>query len=197
MTVSISAHPATLGDAFWPKARAFRNILFVLGGSVVLALSAKIQVPFWPVPITMQSMAVLLIGVVYGRRLGTLTILAYLAEGFAGLPVFAGAVAGPAYMAGPTGGYLLGFVLSGFFAGWAAELGWGRDLPRTLLLMMAGHVLIFVPGVIWLAMSFGWTGAVAFGIGPFLAATLLKSGLGAALVSALWKLADRRLSPLR
>ena len=181
-----------LGDALFPKARFLRNALLVIGGSLALTLSAKAQVPFWPVPITMQSMVALLIGIGFGSRLGALTILAYLAEGFAGLPVFAGAAAGPAYLAGPTGGYLFGFLLGGAFAGWAAERGFGRDLPRTLLVMLLGHFLLFAPGVLWLAVLFGLSKAVAFGIAPFLLATLLKSGLGAAIVSALWRLADGR-----
>ena len=181
-----------LGNARFPKARLSRNILLVIGGSLALTLSAKVQVPFWPVPITLQSMVALLIGIGFGSRLGALTILAYLAEGVAGLPVFAGAAAGPAYIAGPTGGYLLGFLLGGAFAGWAAERGWSRDLPRTLLVMLLGHVLIFAPGVFWLAALLGWSKAIAFGIAPFLLATLLKSGLGAALVAAFWRLADDR-----
>lgn len=181
-----------LGDALFPGTRFLKNALLVIGGSLALAISAKIQVPFWPVPITMQSMVVLLVGVAFGSRLGALTILAYLAEGVAGLPVFAGMAAGPAYLAGPTGGYLLGFLLGGAFAGWAAERGWGRDLFRTLSVMLLGHVLIFAPGTLWLAVLMGWNKALAFGIAPFALATLLKSALGAAIVAALWNVAARR-----
>jgi len=174
-------------DVLFPGTRFVQSAFLVIGGSLALALSAKIQVPFWPVPITMQSMVALLIGMAFGSRLGALTILAYLAEGVAGLPVFAGMAAGPAYLAGPTGGYLLGFLLGGAFAGWAAERGWGRDLSRTLPVMLLGHVLIFAPGLVWLAALLGWDKALAFGIAPFMLATLLKSALGAAIVSALWK----------
>ena len=191
MTGSLITLPQPiLGNALFPKTRFLSSALLVIGGSLALALSAKIQVPFWPVPITMQSMVVLLIGVTYGSRLGALTILAYLAEGVAGLPVFAGIAAGPAYIAGPTGGYLFGFLLGGVFAGLAAERGWGRTLPRTMLVMVLGHLLLFVPGVLWLAMLFGGSKAIVFGIAPFLLATLLKSGLGAAIVAALWRLTD-------
>jgi len=179
-------------DALFPGTRLFQSALLVIGGSLALALSAKVQVPFWPVPVTMQSMVALLIGIGLGSRLGALTILAYLAEGTLGLPVFAGMAAGPAYLAGPTGGYLLGFLLGGAFAGWAAEQGWGRDLSRTLPVMLLGHVLIFAPGLLWLTVLLGWDKAVAFGVAPFLLATLLKSALGAAIVSALWKVAGRR-----
>lgn len=181
-----------LGDVLFPGTRLVKNALLVVGGSLALAVSAKIQVPFWPVPITMQSMVALLIGVAFGSRLGALTILAYLAEGLAGLPVFAGMASGPAYLAGPTGGYLLGFLLGGAFAGWAAERGWGRDLFRTLPLMLLGHLLIFAPGTLWLAALMGWNKALAFGIAPFALATLLKSALGAAMIAALWNVAAAR-----
>ena len=172
-----------------PKTRLLKSALLVIGGSLALALSAKVQVPFWPVPMTMQSMVVLLIGLGFGMRVGALTILAYLAEGAVGLPVFAGMAAGPAYLLGPTGGYLFGFLLAGAFAGWAGEHGLGRNLPRALLVMLLGHALIFAPGVVWLAVLFGWSKALAVGIAPFLLATVLKSGLGAAVFSASWRVA--------
>jgi biotin transport system substrate-specific component len=182
----------TLGTALWPEARGMKQAALVIGGSLALALSAKIQVPFWPVPMTMQSLVVLLIGITFGSRLGALTLLAYLAEGFVGLPVFAGAAAGPAYMAGPTGGYLLGFLLSAGFVGWLAERGWSRDLGRTAVALTLGHILLFVPGVLWLAVLFGWSKAVAVGVAPFIAATILKTALGVAIVGALWALVKRR-----
>ena len=181
-----------LSRRFSSRAQLLTTILLVVGGSLALTLSAKIQVPFWPVPTTMQSMVALLIGISFGSRLGALTILAYLVEGVAGLPVFAGLAAGPAYLAGPTGGYLLGFLLGGVFAGWVAERGWSRNLPHTFLVMLLGHALIFAPGVFWLAALLGWSKAIAFGIAPFLLATLLKSGLGAVLVAAFLPLADSR-----
>jgi biotin transport system substrate-specific component len=162
-----------------------RTLAMIVGGSLALALSAKVQVPFWPVPVTMQSMVVLLIGYGFGSRIGAATVLAYLAEGIAGLPVFAGALAGPAYLMGPTGGFLLGFLPAAWFAGWAAREV--RGLFPTMLAMIGAHILLFVPGVVWLAVSLGWTKAVAVGVTPFLLATLLKSGLAAALVSAFRK----------
>ena len=180
------------GEARFPGTRFLKRALLVIGGSLALTLSAKIQVPFWPVPITLQSMVALLIGIGLGSRLGAPTILAYLAEGALDLPVFAGATAGPAYFAGPTGGYLLGFLLGGAFAGWAAERGWGGDLFRTLPVMLLGHVLIFAPGMLWLAALLGWGKAVGLGIAPFLLATLLKSALGAAIAAASWKMAAAR-----
>lgn len=156
----------------------------VLGGTAALALSAKVQVPLPPVPMTMQTLVVLLLGVAYGPRLGALTVAAYLLEGLAGLPVFAGAAAGPAYMAGPTGGYLLGFVPAAWAAGALAERGWARTLPRGFAAMLAGHALVFAPGVAWLAGFVGLERAVAAGLVPFLVGTVVKSALGAAVMAA-------------
>jgi biotin transport system substrate-specific component len=178
-------------ELLWRDRSALRSVVLIVAGSLVLALSAKIQVPFWPVPMTMQSLAVILIGIAYGSGLGAATVLAYLAEGLAGLPVFAGATAGPAYMAGPTGGYLAGFVLGAACVGWLAERGWDRTLVRATAALAIGHVLLFVPGVAWLAALFGWSKAIAFGVTPFIAATIVKTALGAAVVAAFWSVLGR------
>jgi biotin transport system substrate-specific component len=167
---------------------AMRTIVLALFGSLLLALSAKVQVPFWPVPMTMQTFVVLVLGASYGWRLGLATVLVYLAEGAAGMPVFAGTPEkgiGLAYMAGPTGGYLLGFVAAAALTGWLAERGWTRDLPRLAGMMLLGHAAIFVCGIGWLAMSIGWTKAVAVGLTPFWAATALKTALAMALMAGL------------
>ena len=181
-----------LADRLWgDRGLAGAAVLAVIG-SLVLAVSAKVQVPFWPVPVTLQSLVVLLISFAYGSRLAAATVLAYLAEGLAGLPVFAGPAVGAAYMAGPTGGYLVGFFLGATFIGWLAEHGWDRSLARATAGMALGHVLLFVPGVSWLAVSFGWIKAIAYGFMPFLAGTVLKTALGAALVAAFWLPLGRR-----
>jgi biotin transport system substrate-specific component len=183
-----------LSSVLWRPGGLARPIVLAVTGSLALALAAKIQVPFWPVPMTMQSLVVLLIGIAYGSGLGGGTVLLYLAEGLAGLPVFAGSSAGPAYMAGPTAGYLVGFVLAAAFIGWLAERGWDRTLGRAAVAMSLGHVLLFVPGVLWLAVLFGWSKAVAFGVTPFIAATVFKTALGVTLVGAFWPLVRRRRS---
>lgn len=164
--------------------RLARPIACAVLGAAAIVLSAKVQIPFWPVPATLQSLVVLLIGSAFGPWLGMATVLLYLAAGLAGLPVFAGASAGPAYMAGPTGGYLIGFACAAGLAGWLAERGWARAFPRALLLMALGHAALFVPGVLRLAMLFGWPKAVAVGIAPFLLALAVKTVLGAALLVA-------------
>ncbi len=184
----------TLLNHVAPQRQVWRSALAVIAGSALLAISAKVQVPFWPVPMTLQTLAILVIGMAYGSRLGTATVLLYLAEGFAGLPVFAGAAAGPAYFTGPTAGYLIGFVASVWLVGWLAERGWDRSLPRCLAAMALGHGLVFVFGVGWLAVLLGAQKALAVGLYPFWAATLLKTLMGVAVMQAAWHLAVKRRS---
>lgn len=163
-------------------------------GTLLLTASAKIQVPFWPVPMTMQTFVVLVLGAALGARLGALTVLLYLAEGAIGLPVFAGTPEkglGLAYMAGPTGGYLAGFVVAAFLVGWLAERAWDRSVLRLFLAMLLGHAVIFVFGVAWLAQMVGYEKAWLLGVVPFYAATIFKTALGACLVPALWRLTGR------
>jgi biotin transport system substrate-specific component len=197
VTTAPTVPTPVLADHLWRGRGFLRSAALVAIGSLALAISAKIQVPFWPVPITMQSLVVLLIGLAYGSRLGAATVLAYLVEGLAGLPVFAGLSAGPAYMMGPTGGYLLGFLLAAAFVGWLAERGWDRTLGGTAAALVLGHVVLFIPGVIWLAILFGWPRAIALGVTPFIAATIVKTALGIALIAAVRSLIGNRLSTRR
>ena len=147
-------------------------------GICLLTVSAKTQVPAWPVPMTMQTYVVLVIGMACGTRLAVATVLAYLALGGLGLPVFAGTPekgTGLAYMAGPTGGYLLGFVAAAWLCGVLAARGWDRGLARSLAAMTLAHVVILGFGVAWLAALIGWERAVTLGLTPFIAATILKT----------------------
>lgn len=166
-------------------ARIWQPALLALGGSLAIAASAQIQVPMQPVPMTMQSLVVLLVGAAYGWRLGAATVLLYLAEGLMGLPVFAGFRAGPAVLAGPTGGFLIGFVPAAALAGWLAGLGWMRGAFRSVATLLAGHVVLLACGVAWLAVLIGFERAVAVGLLPFLPGTAVKAALGAALLAAL------------
>jgi biotin transport system substrate-specific component len=170
-----------------------RAVVLVALGTALLTLSAKINIPLPYVPMTMQTLVVLMIGAVYGWRLGTATMLAYLAEGLSGLPVFAGPVGGLAPLVGPTAGYLVGFVAAALATGWLAERGWGRSVPRLFVAMGLGHLLILALGFAWLAfgLKLGADKAWLVGVAPFIAGTLVKNALGAALVPALLLLVDR------
>ena len=184
-------------DALWPvrgASRLVRAALLAALGSALLTLSAKIQVPFYPVPMTMQTLVVLLIGMAFGARLGIATVALYLAEGAVGLPVFAGTPEkgiGLAYMIGPTGGYLLGFVLVAAIAGWIVERR--RDAAGLALAVVAGSIAIYAPGVLWLASLVGLGRALELGLVPFLWGDLLKAGLAFALALGAAAMVRRRL----
>jgi len=183
-------------DAVWPRregaVRLDRTLILVLAGSAFIALCAHIKVPMFPVPMTMQPFAVLLVGLAFGSRLGALTVAAYLLEGLAGLPVFTGG-AGPAYFAGPTGGYLIGFLFAAAATGWLAEQGWGRPALRIFLAMLVGAALIYLFGVAWLAfgLGLGLAKAVTVGMVPFLLGDVVKAVLAAALLPLAWRLIGR------
>ena len=184
----------SLMTAAWPaegQARWIRDAALVLAGTTLIAVCAKIQVPMWPVPMTMQTWAVLLIGGAYGWRLGGVTVIAYLLEGIAGLPVFAGATAGLEYMAGPTAGYLVGFVVSAMLVGWLAERGWDRTIAGLAAALFLGSIVLFVPGVAWLSYLFGYESAVENGLVPFIPALFLKLALAAAVLRAGWAVVRR------
>jgi biotin transport system substrate-specific component len=167
------ASPPLLG-ASWSG-----RLLAVALGSALLALSAYVQVPIWPVRVSMQSFVILAIGLACGGRLGAATVLAYLLEGALGLPVFQGG-AGLAYMAGPTGGYLLGFLLAAAAVGGLADRGALRSWPGRIGGLVLGEVLIYAPGLAWLAVLFGPAKSVAFGLLPFLPAEAVKLALAVA-----------------
>jgi biotin transport system substrate-specific component len=179
--------------AVWSRRLVSQWVLAAVGVGL-LTLSAKMQIPSWPVPMTMQTYVILVIGMAYGTRLGVATVLAYLAAGAAGLPVFAGTPekgVGIAYMAGPTGGYLLGFVVAAWVCGCLAARGWDRGLATSLIAMATGHLLILGLGVAWLATLVGWSSAVELGLAPFIAATVVKTLLAAATLPVAWRLVAR------
>ena len=173
------------------RAQALNKAVFVGLGIVLLTVASKVQAPFWPVPMTLQTLAVLMIGATAGARLGGATVLAWLALGAVGAPVFATG-AGLAYMAGPTGGYLLGFLLAAVFTGYLADKGEGRTLFSALAVLAMGEVLIFAAGTGWLALLIGPQKAVAAGLIPFIPAEVLKVALGTAVLSAAWKQKTKR-----
>ena len=163
------------------------QIVLVLAGSALLAISAQIKIPLYPVPVTGQTLVVLMIGMAYGSRLGAATLLAYLVEGGMGLPVFAGGGAGWATLAGPTGGYLIGFLVAAFLLGLLAERGMGRGPVSTALAMIVGTALIYVFGVTHLSGFIGFEKAVAAGLLPFLYGDALKLIVAAGLMPLAWR----------
>jgi len=166
-----------------------KKALAVVIAVALLIVSAKIQVPFWPVPLTMQSAVVLMLPCVMGLRAGMLSIALYLGIGLAGYPVFASAAipAGPFYFLGATGGYLLGFIVAGALVGRVYErTSYKAWLPGLTALMLLGHVIILTIGGLWLAYGIpaaGFDGALAMGVMPFLTGSVAKSVLAALCVA--------------
>ena len=191
---------ATYADILRPDTRRnarLYDVSLIVGGSLAVGLSAQVALPlaFSPVPITGQTLAVLLVGALMGRVRGGVVMLLYLAEGVAGLPVFAGGGAGAAHLLGPTGGYLVGFVVAATVTGYLAERGWDRRFGTTLAAMLLGTVAIFVIGLAWLGLFTGTESLLAMGLYPFVPGAIAKIIVAAALVPQGWKLLDLRKSP--
>lgn len=204
---AIQSSHAPLAAVLWPSeaashapghvtGRLLRGAVLAVVGSLLMTLAAKIQVPFWPVPMTMQTFVVLALGMAYGWRLAGATMLLYLAEGAMGMPVFVGTPEkglGLAYMLGSTGGYLVGFVFAAMACGWLAERGWDRNVASTAAAMLVGNVIIYLPGLLWLGTLFGWDKPILeWGLTPFLLGDLTKLLLAALALPAAWKLIGRR-----
>ena len=158
----------TLANAAFGRQTLTKQAALVLGGSLFIALAAQISVPMYPIPMTLQTLAILIVGLSFGARLGALTLLAYLAEGAAGLPVFANAMNGAAFF-GPTAGFLVGFVGLAWLVGYAADRGIARGLVSTALVCLGASLLLYVPGLAWpmaiaggFGLEGGWIGQ-AFG----------------------------------
>jgi biotin transport system substrate-specific component len=185
----------TIAGLFRPqeqKSAIVYDVALVLAGSVFIAISAQFAfwVPFSPVPVTGQTFAVLMTGALLGARRGGLCVLAYLLEGLAGLPVFAGGGGTIVWLTGPTGGYLLGFVVAAVVVGHLAQRGWDRKIWTTVIAMLAGDVCIYVFGLLWLTIL-KVDNKFAVGVYPFIAGDVVKIILAALLLPAGWKLLDK------
>jgi biotin transport system substrate-specific component len=174
--------------------RLATQLLVVIGGTLLLTLSAKTKVMLGPVDISLQTLAVLTIAATFGMRLGVATLLLYMAEGAMGFPVFQSTPEkgiGIAYMLGSTGGYLAGFVLMAAIVGWAADRGWDRNPIKLFNAMLVAEGVMMAMGFAWLALLIGAEKSWQFGVVPFIVGDLIKVGLAAALVPAVWSLLKR------
>ncbi|MCV6824674.1 MULTISPECIES: biotin transporter BioY [Halocynthiibacter] len=178
--------------------------MMVLTGSLFIALAAQISVPMFPVPMTLQTLAILIVGLTFGARLGAATLVAYLAEGAMGLPVFANGGLGLATFVGPTGGFLIGFVGMAYLAGLAADRGYAKGFFSTALVAVAVSALLYVPGLAWplgvasvAGVEAGWAGLPAAKViagfaQPFLIGDVVKAVIAALVVSGAWKALELR-----
>ncbi len=187
------AQALTIMDAVFPKATLLRNVLLVLSATTLIAVCARISfpVPWSTVPITGQTFAILLTGALLGSRLGALSVLAYLAEGAMGLPVFAYGLGGVAVLSGPTGGYLMGFVPAAFVVGYLCERGWGRRPWTAAIAMLAGSVVLYIFGLSWLAHFVPGNTLLAAGLTPFIPGDLTKIALVTIALPSGWALVNR------
>lgn len=171
--------------------QAVRAAVLVAAGSVALTVAAKVQVPFIPVPFTMQTAVVLMIGLTFGQRLGAATVGSYLAQGAVGLPVFAAGGGATYLISSPTAGYLWGMLAATLVMGWFARNEWANTRSRTLVAALVGTGVIFAIGVVWLAAQVGMELAVAAGLRPFLVSEALKIGLVAGLLPEVQRVVSR------
>lgn len=196
--MALALNNKVLAEVFGPSegtALRLKQVALVVLGIVALAVAAKVKVPMWPVPITLGTFAVLTIGAAYGARLGLMTILGYMLVGAMGFDVFAGSsaeAAGLTYMMGGTGGYLVGYVAATLALGLLARAGWDRSAPKMAGAMLIGNALIYVPGLIWLGLLYGWDKPIlAWGLTPFLVGDAVKLALAALILPAAWRLVGR------
>jgi biotin transport system substrate-specific component len=202
----------TLANRIWPAAASsnlVRNVVLAVVGSLVVAAAAQITVPMWPVPMTLQTLTVLAIGAAYGARLGAATLGLYALEGAVGLPFFAGAKSGlfdaklDYYLPAGSMGYVVGFIIAAYLVGKLVESGWANGLLKSVLATLAGAVVLYIPGLIWLAIWASTTGvvpegqsatqaAIAWGLTPFMFGDAVKAIIAGLAVPAAGMLFNRK-----
>ena len=196
MATAITARP--LISLALPQGRGARlgmQIFLAVVGTILLTISAKTKVVLGPVDMSLQTLVVLLMATAFGWRLAVATLLLYLAQGAAGMPVFQSTPEkgiGMAYMLGTTGGYLVGFVAMAAIVGWAADRGWDRNPFKLFGAMVVADAVMLALGFAWLATLIGADKAWTFGVAPFLVPDLIKVALAAAIVPAVWSLLPRK-----
>lgn len=192
--MSAISPPATLRTAILPASGRLVAVALVVSGVTAHALSAQVAVPlpFTPVPLTLQTLTVLLLAAAYGPRLAAVSFASYLAVGLAGAPVFSLGRGGPAILVTPSAGYLLGMLAATVVVGWLARRHWDRRPGATVAAMVIGNVVIYGGGIAWwLLLGFGLDAAISGGVVPFLVGDALKIGLAAVLLPAAWALVGR------
>jgi biotin transport system substrate-specific component len=191
-TLSLAPRRPVLADRVLPRSLAVDAGL-VLAGAALTAGLAQVAIPLWPVPITGQTLAVLLVGASLGATRGAISMVVYALAGLVGLPVYSDHTAGAAVLLGPTGGYIIGFVLAAAFTGWLAERRWERRFLAGMLAFVAGSVVVFLVGLPWLKVSLGltWSQTLAGGLYPFVIGGVIKAVVAALVLRGAWALVAR------
>ncbi len=195
--VTLTARPV-LSEVFWSTDRNtvwLKRLVLLVAGVAALWVSAKVQIATVPVPVTLQMLVIMTIGAAYGPYLAASTVGAYLLLGAQGLPVFAGTPEkgiGLAYMMGPTGGYLIGFLIAAYAVGLLARAGWDRNWLTMAAAMAVGILCVYIPGVVWLSASWGaalgWENWYAWGVKTFIWVDALKLVVAVIAFPVIWKL---------
>jgi biotin transport system substrate-specific component len=191
MTEKAMTIPAAVDERI--RGRVAANMLLVVCASALIALAAQVAIPlpFTPVPLTLQPLAVILLGAALGARRGAAAAALYLLEGFSGLPVFAQGHGGPLWLVGPTAGYLYSYPFAAWLAGFVSERGWGSTISRAVTGMLPALGVIYLGGWSWLAMLTGTRHAFDAGVAPFILADIVKVAVGAALLPKAQQLVSR------
>jgi biotin transport system substrate-specific component len=186
---------APLRAVLIPRTTALTNATLLLGGTLFMSVMAQIAIPVpgSPVPITGQTLGVLLIGSSYGASLGLATIAAYIGFGLLGAPLFAGGKHGLAVLTGSTGGYIVGMLFASYVVGALANRRWDVHLRTSFGQMLLGEILIFAPGLLWLQMSYNlsWSKTIAFGLTPFIVGEIIKIGIAGTALPSVWAVVRR------
>jgi len=190
MSIQLSAGSALI-DRVIPRSRV-NDVALIFAGALLTAVAAQIAIPMWPVPITGQTFAVLLVGSVLGASRGAISMIAYFSMGAAGLPVFTGAASGLSF--GPTFGYLVGFIAAAAVVGWLANSGWHKKPTGVIGSFVIANSVIYLFGLPWLGFALGNLGlandllaVMAAGLIPFLIGDAIKMVLAAAALPMAWK----------
>ena len=200
-SITLAFGRPTLADRIFSRSLAL-DVVLVAAGAALTAVAAQIAVPLWPVPVTGQTLAVILVGLSLGAVRGGISMALYALLGIVGLPVFSEASSGWGVVSGPTGGYIIGFIFAAVLTGWLAQRSWDRKVLRSFAATLAGTAATFVIGLPWLAAYLANVGAphdlnsvLAAGLYPFIVGGLIKAALGAGIISLAWvgvRRADRR-----
>jgi len=191
-SISLAPSRPVLADRVLPRSLA-ADVALVVGGAGVTAALAQVYVPMWPVPITGQTLAVLLVGASLGALRGALSMMLYALVGALGAPVYSEGEAGLATLLGPTGGYIVGFVLAAALTGWLAQRRFDRTLVRGMLAFVAGSAVVFAIGLPWLHLALGltWPETLQGGLYPFVVGGVVKAVIAALVLRGAWRLVDR------
>jgi len=191
-SLSLAPRRSVLADRVLPRSITV-DLALVVGGAALTAALAQVAIPLWPVPITGQTLAVLLVGSSLGAARGALSMVLYALVGALGAPIFSEASSGTGVLFGATGGYIVGFVLAAAFTGWLAQRRWERGLVRGMLAFVAGSAVVFLVGLPWLQVSLGltWPQTLAAGLTPFIVGGVVKAVIAALVLRGAWALVGR------